>query len=228
MHLSAIRGRDSHGQEAQRGHQGRGEHRTEPCPCSFLDQSFQVEAIAATQADELIHQHKSVEHRHTEQCDETYACRNAERQRAQLQGQYPTYCGQRHRCENDQCLAHRIEGQIEQEKDEQQRYWHGYHQAGGGVLQVLELPSVGDGVAWGKVELGIQTLFYLTHQRGHIAVPHVDTDGYPALGILPRNHHRPFGGHHFSDLRQRNMRAIGGVDEHTAQIQTFAVGRCKA
>jgi hypothetical protein len=102
--------------------------------------SFQVEAIAATQTDELIHQHKAVEYRHTEQRDETDACRNAERKPAQFQGQYPTYCGQRHRCENDQCLTHGVERQVEQEEDEQQqRHGHGYHQAGGGVLQVLEL-----------------------------------------------------------------------------------------
>ena len=167
---------------------------------------------------EAVDEHQAVEHGHAAQHDEAHPGRNAEGHAAHCQGDDAAECGQRHGDVDHQGLDDRLQGKIEQQKDDNQCHRHHDGHARGGLLQVLERAVVGDAVARRQLQLRLDGLVDIGHHRGHVAPSGVEAHIDAARGPVARNLHRPGLVADGGQFAHGYLPSVGQVDGQPAQV----------
>ena len=153
-------------------------------------------------------QHQPVEDGDTRESDKSNSRRDAEGQIPEPKGENAARNRKRDSGVDEQSLAKAAQSRENQNEDESKRHGHHDTQPSPGLLEVLELATELDGVAFGKFDaIGYPTLRF-PYKALHIPIAEVDHDRRPALAEFPGNgcyllHHTKVG--HLAEREQTTV-----------------------
>ncbi|EAU66886.1 hypothetical protein STIAU_3193 [Stigmatella aurantiaca DW4/3-1] len=223
LHLGTRAGGQRHGDEAQAGHERRGEDGPQPKMRRVMRCLLRTLAFLA-QPEDGGHQHQAVEHRHPEQGDEAHRRRDGQRHATHPQCQHASGHREGDVEVDEEGGPRRLEGEVQQQEDEQEGEGHHHREPAAGRLEVLELPSPIQPVARWQRHLSRDGRLRIADEAPHVPPPHVGLDGEAALEVLPADLGGPFIDFDPGNLGQGDELSRGAGDLDVAQLFHMLAG----
>src|SRR5690554_1517889 len=140
----------------------------------------------------MLDQHDSIQHRDPKQCDKSDSRRNAEGHPPKIKQQDATNRRKGNCAVDNQRFLDGVESKIQQDKDEDQRYWYCNRQSLFGTVKVFKLTTIVDGVLCGYINLLIDNHLDFVDYCLEVTVPYIYADNDPPSRIVPGYFGRPF------------------------------------